>query len=275
MSDTPTADGRALFVDYAGQTVPIVDRATGEVREAQVFVGVLGASNFTYSEGCWSQELPEWIGAHVRMYEYFGGVPQLTIPDNLKAGVRHPCYYEPDINPTYHEMAVHYGTAVLPARIRKPRDKAKAEAGVLLVERWILARLRHHTFFTLADLNQCIRALPKHPYEYVEIRRCRVNIDYHIEFHQHHYSVPHQYVGEQVDIHASERLVQIYFRQRQIASHPRSHQFGTSTESGHMPTRHQKSPDRNESCGRQGLHRQPQPAPVLPHRIDAWQPCRR
>jgi hypothetical protein len=196
----------------------------------------------------------------------------MVVPDNLRSAVSKACRYDPDLNPSYQQLAAHYQVAVLPAWPYKPKDKSKAEVGVQIVERWILARLRHHTFFTLADLNQCIRALlddlnsrpfrrlpgnrqeafkrldqpalralPKHPYEYVEIRRCRVNIDYHIEFQQqHHYSVLHQYVGERVDIHASERLMQIYFRQRQIASHPRSHQFGTSIESGHMPTRHQK-----------------------------------
>ena len=151
--------GEKVFVDFAGQTVPVVDRATGELREAQVFVGVLGASSYTYAEACWSQELPEWTGAHARMFEFFGGVPSLIVPDNLKAGVRHACYYDPDLNPTYHELAVHYGTAVLPTRIRKPRDKAKAEAGVLLVERWILACLRKLTFFSLAELNREIRRL--------------------------------------------------------------------------------------------------------------------
>uniref|UniRef100_A0A7V4G7W0 IS21 family transposase n=1 Tax=Desulfobacca acetoxidans TaxID=60893 RepID=A0A7V4G7W0_9BACT len=157
--------GERAFVDWAGQTVPIVDRATGEIRQAEIFVGVLGASNFTYAEAFWSQELPDWIHAHVHMFEYFGGVPELLVPDNLRVGVKEACYYEPDLNPTYHELATHYGTAVLPARVRKPRDKAKVEAGVLLVERWILARLRKHTFFSLAELNQEIRRLEaaRHP----------------------------------------------------------------------------------------------------------------
>ncbi len=229
--------GEKAFVDFAGQTVPVVDRGTGEIREAEIFVGVLGASNYTYAEACWSQELPEWIGAHVRMYEYFGGVPQLTVPDNLKAGVRHACYYEPDLNPTYHELAVHYGTAVLPARVRKPRDKAKAEAGVLLVERWILARLRKLTFFSLAELNREIRRLldllndrpfqklegsrrslfetldrpallplPEQRYEFARWKKARVNIDYHIDVLGHR--TPAQGAPEtpRVDALADRRL---------------------------------------------------------------------
>ena len=151
--------GEKVFVDFAGQTVPVVDRATGEVRDAQIFVGVLGASSYTYAQACESQELPEWIDAHVRMFEFFGGVPELIVPDNVKAGVRHACYYEPDLNPTYHELAVHYATAVLPTRTAKPRDKAKVEAGVLVVERWILARLRKHTFFSVPEINREISRL--------------------------------------------------------------------------------------------------------------------
>jgi transposase len=264
--------GEKVFVDFAGQTVPIVDRATGEVREAQIFVGVLGASNFTYSEGCWSQELPEWIGAHVRMYEYFGGVPQLTVPDNLKAGVRHPCYYEPDLNPTYHEMAVHYGTAVLPARIRKPRDKAKAEAGVLLVERWILARLRKLTFFGLVELNREIRRLldllndrpfqklegsrrslfetldrpallplPEQRYDFARWKKARVNIDYHIDVLGHYYSVPHTLARKQVDVRITSTSVEVLHSGRRVTAHLRSHRKGGyTTEPGHRPKSHQK-----------------------------------
>ncbi len=263
--------GEKCFIDYCGPTVPIINPQTGEIRTAQVFVAVLGASNYTYAEATWSQVLQDWLMSHVRTFEFFGGVPEMIIPDNLRSGVNKACRYDPDLNPSYQQLAAHYQVAVLPARPYKPKDKAKAEVGVQIVERWILARLRHHTFFTLADLNQCIRALlddlnsrpfralpgnrqeafktldqpalkalPKHPYEYVEIRRCRVNIDYHIEFQRHYYSVPHQYVGEQVDLHAGERLVQIYFRQQLITSHPRSHQYGITTEPGHMPTRHQK-----------------------------------
>jgi transposase len=151
--------GEKLFIDYAGPTVEVIDRATGEVRQAQVFVAVLGASSYTYAEATWSQSLPDWIAAHQRALRFFGGVPQLLVPDNLRAAVTQACRYEPGINATYAEMAAHYGTAVLPARPYKPKDKAKAEVGVQVVERWILARLRHHTFFALAEVNRAIAAL--------------------------------------------------------------------------------------------------------------------
>ena len=151
--------GEKLFVDYAGQTVPVTDRDTGELRCASIFVGVLGASNYTYAEATWSQELPEWIGSHVRCFEFLGGVPQIVVPDNLKSGVTHAHRYEPELNPTYRELARHYGVAVIPARAARPRDKAKVEAGVQLVERWILARLRNREFFALAQLNTAIMPL--------------------------------------------------------------------------------------------------------------------
>ena len=151
--------GERLFVDYAGQTVPLVAPDTGAVQSAQIFVAVLGASSYTYVEAHLHQDLPGWIGAHVRAFSFFGGVPEVLVPDNLKAGVKSPCRYEPDLNPTYHDLAQHYGVAVLPARVRKPQDKAKVEVGVQVVERWILARLRNYTFFDLADLNRELRAL--------------------------------------------------------------------------------------------------------------------
>lgn len=271
--------GEKCFVDYCGPTLPIINPQTGEIREAQVFVAVLGASNYTYAEATWSQGLRDWLDSHVRTFEYFGGVPQMVVPDNLRSGVSRACRYDPELNPSYQQLAAHYQVAVLPARPYKPKDKAKAEVGVQIVERWILARLRHHSFFSLAEANRCIRALleelnsrpfkqlpgnrqqafetldkpalrplPQHPYEYVDIRRCRVNIDYHIEFDKHHYSVPHQYVGEQVELHASEHLIQLYFRQHPIASHVRASRPGMTTEAGHMPTRHREhqqwNPDR-------------------------------
>ena len=263
--------GEKCFVDYCGPTVPIINPQTGEVDTAQVFVAVLGASNYTYAEATWSQGLRDWLSSHVRTFEYFGGLPEMVVPDNLRSGVSKACRYDPELNPSYQQLAEHYQVAILPARPYKPKDKSKAEVGVQIVERWILARLRHHTFFTLAEANQCIRSLleelnsrpfrrlpgnrqtafetldqpalrplPKQPYEYIEIRRCRVNIDYHIEFDQHHYSVPHQYVGEQVEVQASDHLVQVHFRQRQVASHARRHRPGTTTEAGHMPARHRK-----------------------------------
>ncbi|MCK5651695.1 MAG: IS21 family transposase, partial [Gemmatimonadetes bacterium] len=151
--------GEKTFVDYAGQTVPVVDPETGEVREAQIFVGVLGASNFTFAEATWTQSLPDWIASHVRMFNYFGGVSALLIPDNLASAVNKACRYDPEVNPTYRGLATHFGTAVLPTRKAAPRDKAKVENGVLVAERWILAPLRNHTFFSLAELNREIAHL--------------------------------------------------------------------------------------------------------------------
>ena len=263
--------GEKMFVDYAGTTMEVIDGLTGEVRPAQIFVAALGASSFTYAEATWTQALPDWIGSHGRAFAFFGGVPAQIVPDNLKSGVVKACLYDPEINRTYAGMAAHYDTAIVPARPRKPRDKAKIEVGVQIVERWILARLRHHSFFSLAEVNQCIRALlaelnekpfkqlpgnrrqafeqldrpalrplPNHPYRYVEIKPVKVNIDYHVQYQQHHYSVPHQYVGETLELHASESLISLYFRQRPVASHPRKHRPGTTTEASHMPKRHQK-----------------------------------
>jgi len=151
--------GEKLFVDYAGQTLEIVDRRSGEIRPAQIFVAVLGASSYTYAEATWTQQLPDWIGSHVRAFEFLGGVSEVLVPDNLRSGVCKAHRYEPDLNPSYADLAGHYGVAVLPARVRKPRDKAKAEAGVLVVERWILAALRNRTFFSLAELNREIARL--------------------------------------------------------------------------------------------------------------------
>ena len=148
--------GEKMYVDYAGQTVRLIDPETGEIREAHIFVATLGASNYTYTEAQWTQELSNWIGGHVRAFAFFGGVPEIVVPDNTKTGVKHPSRYEPDLNPTYQDMAEHYGVVVIPARVRKPKDKAKVEVGVQVVERWILARLRNRTFFSLAELNQAI-----------------------------------------------------------------------------------------------------------------------
>ena len=232
---------------------------------------MLGASNKTYAEATWSQQLPDWLGSHVRMFDYFGGCTAMVVPDNLKSGVSRACRYDPDLNPSYQQWAEHYQVAVVPARPYKPKDKAKAEVGVQIVERWILARLRHHSFFSLAELNQCIAVLledlnqkpfkqlpgnrqqafeqldkpallplPRHPYRYVDIKPVKVNIDYHVAYRQHHYSVPHQYVGEKLELHAGESLVAIYFRQQVVASHVHSYRPGITTVAEHMPTRHRK-----------------------------------
>jgi transposase len=265
--------GEKVFVDFTGQTVPIVDRGTGEVLfEAEIFVGVLGASNFTYAQACRSQELPEWISAHTRMVEYFGGVPRAIVPDNLKSGVRHACYYEPDLNPTYHDWAQHYGTAVLPTRVRRPRDKAKVEAGVLLVERWILARLRHHTFFSLAELDEEVRRLlgrlndrrfqklegsrsslfetldrpalqplPTTRYDFAQWKKATVNIDYHVDVLGHLYSVPYQLQRAKVDVRITNDTVEIFHDGRRVAAHARSRRKGGfTTDAAHRPKSHQK-----------------------------------
>ncbi len=218
--------GEKMFVDYAGATIPIYDPQGTAVRQAALFVAVLGASNYTFAEATESQQLPCWIGSHIRTFEFFGGVPKIAVPDNLKSGVNHPCRYEPDLNRTYQEMAAHYGVAVIPARPRKPRDKAKVESGVLVVQRWIVAALRHRRLFSLQEANQAIgelleklnhrpfrkrqgcraslfaeldlpalQPLPTERYEFGEWATARVNIDYHVEFDHHYYSVPYSNVA--------------------------------------------------------------------------------
>jgi len=264
--------GEKVFIDYAGQTVPVIDPQTGEIRQAEIFIGVLGASNYSYVEAHWSQELPNWISAHVRMLDFFGGAPEILVPDNLKAGVKNPCLYEPDLNPTYQDLAEHYGIAVIPTRVRKPKDKAKVEVGVQVVERWVLARLRNRTFFSLADLNQALRALlaelnrrpmehlehsrrelfemldqpalrplPALPYEFAIWKKARVNIDYHIAFEKHYYSVPHTLIHEEVFVRATQATIEVFYKNRRVASHPRASAPGRhSTISAHMPPAHQK-----------------------------------
>ena len=264
--------GEKLLVDYAGQTVPVVDRQSGEVREAQIFVAVLGASSLTYAEATWSQGLEDWITSHIHTFEAIGGVVELVVPDNLKSGVSKPDWYEPDVNPTYAEMAEHYGVAVLPARVRRPRDKAKAENGVLQVERWILARLRHQTFFSLRELNEAIaallvelnarplkilgvsrrelfervdrpalRPLPASRYAIGHWKKVRVAPDYHVELEGHYYSVPYQLVKEQLDLRYTAKTVEVFRKARRVAAHCRGHRRGKHTTlREHMPKAHQK-----------------------------------
>ena len=264
--------GEKLFVDYAGQTMPVIDRLTGEIREAQIFVAVSGASNYTYGEASWTLSLPDWIGSHSRAFAFMGGVHELVVPDNLLSGVSKACRYEPDINPTYHEMARHYGTAVMPARVRRPKDKAKVEAGVLGAERYILARLRNHTFFSLAELNRAIgtllseyneqpfqklpgsrrsvfealdkpalRPLPCEGYEYAEWKKATVNIDYHVEVNRHYYSVPYQLVKEKVDVRVTNTTVECFHNGQRVASHLRSDLAGRhTTVTEHMPKAHRE-----------------------------------
>jgi len=267
--------GEKLFVDYAGQTVPIINQHTGEIREAQIFVAVLGASNYTFAEATWSQGLEDWIGSHQRAFTFLGGVPEIVVPDNLKSGITKPHRYEPDVNPTYQECAARYGVAVIPARVRRPKDKAKAEAGVLLVERWILAVLRHREFFSLSELNQAIgqllkrlntrsfkklpgcrkdmfttldqpalRALPATPYTYAEWKKVRVHIDYHVEIEGHYYSVPYQLVKKQLDARVTDRTVECFHKNKRVSSHLRSsHKGRHTTVREHMPKSHQQYAD--------------------------------
>ena len=264
--------GEKLFVDWAGATVAIVNPLTGVITPAQIFVAVLGASNYMYAEAFPSQELPYWIAGHVHAFEFFGCVPRIVVCDNLRAGVTKSHRYEPLLNATYQEMAAWYGVAVMPTRAYKPRDKAKVEVGVLIVERWILARLRHRTFFSVAELNSAIRelvtwlnerpfkkldgcrrshfeelerpamrALPMERYEYADWSLAKVNIDYHIEVERHYYSVPYQLVGERVEVRLTVSAVEIFLRHRRVASHLRGFKRGHhTTDSAHMPASHRR-----------------------------------
>ena len=264
--------GERMFVDYPGQTIPIVDPETGEVTQAELFVAVLGASSYTYATATASQALPDWIAGHVHAFEFFGGVPAIVVPDNLKAGVTRAHRYEPEINRTYAELAAHYGAAIIPARPYKPRDKAKVEAGVLLAERWILAALRNRTFFGLVEANAAIRErlawlndrpfkklpgsrrslfaeldapalrpLPARRYEFATWKLATVNIDYHVELDRHWYSVPYRFVGERADVRASATTVEVFIRGRRVASHLRSAKAGRhTTEPSHMPESHRR-----------------------------------
>lgn len=271
--------GEKCFVDYAGPTIPVVDPETGEIRDAHLFVGVLGASSYTYAEAHFHQDLPHWTAGHVRMFAYFQGSSRVLVPDNLNSGVKKACFYEPDLNPTYHDLAVHYSCAVVPARPRKPRDKAKAEAAVLVAERWILARLRKRTFFSLAALNEAIaellerlnhrtmrhfglsraelfarldrpalQPLPERPYQFALWTRPKVNIDYHVAIDGHFYSVHHSLLHQVVRARITATTVEIFHKGKRVASHVRSYQKGFHTTAPeHRPARHQNaqwSPER-------------------------------
>jgi transposase len=273
----PHAGGEKLFVDYAGdRATGVIDRLTGEIREAWIFVAVLGASNFTYAEATWTQGLADWIGAHTRAFEAIGGVPRLVVPDNTKTAVIKACLYEPSVNRTYTEMAGHYGTAILPTRPRKPRDKAKVEAGVLIMERWILGRLRNRCFYSLAELNGAIRellvrvnderpirrlgvtrrqlfeeldrpqlkSLPIEPYVFAEWRIRRVGIDYHVDVDRHYYSVPYRFAKDQVEVRLTARTVEVFAKGERIAAHLRSGGNGRhTTVQDHMPSSHRRYAD--------------------------------
>ncbi|MBO0800280.1 MAG: IS21 family transposase, partial [Blastocatellia bacterium] len=262
--------GEKMFVDYCGPTIPIIDSLSGEVHQAQVFVAVLGASNYTYAEASLSQTLPDWINSHVRAFTFFQGVPELVIPDNLRSGVTKACRYEPLLNRVYGDMLEHYQTVALPARPYKPRDKAKAEAGVLLVERWIMARLRKQTFYSLSDLNKSIspllvylneksfqklpgsrrtqfeqldhpalKPLPAIPYQFAIWKKCRVHIDSHVQVDGHYYSVPHQLVTREIEVRLTDVSVECFHGSERVAVHQRSDRKGShTTVAEHLPERH-------------------------------------
>lgn len=263
--------GETCFVDYAGQTLPITDPVTGQIRKAQVFIAVLGASNYTYCEVQEAQSLRHWIRGHVHAFTYFQGVPEAVVPDNLKSGVHMPCRYEPQINPTYQDFSKHYGTAIIPARVVTPRDKAKVEVGVQVVERWILARLRKRVFFSIQEANHaighllealntrcmrhvgksrkelyeryekpCLRRLPERPFDYCEWALGRVVPNsYHIKYDTTFYSVPYRCIGARVDVRATDTMIEIYHHGKQISTHVRTQRDNAyMTHPFHMPPHH-------------------------------------
>lgn len=265
--------GEKLFVDYAGPTIPIYDPLSGEVMaRAQLFVAALGASSYLYAEATASQGLTDWIGSHVHAFEYMGGAAKILVPDNLKSGVKKPNRYEAELTRTYEEMAAHYGAAVIPARPYKPRDKAKVEAAVLLCERWIMAKLRHERFSSLAQLNRRIAGLieainekpfkklegsrrtlyetidrpaltplPPSPYVIGRWKQVTCNIDYHVEVDRHYYSVPYQLVRKRLDVRTSASTVEVFFKGKRVASHLRSSRQGAfTTTRAHMPESHRR-----------------------------------
>lgn len=263
--------GERVFVDYAGPTKEIINPSSGEIHQAQIFVGVLGASNYIYAEAHWSQKIPDWISAHVRMFEHFGGVPAVVVCDNLKSAVTKASRTEPVINATYQNLADHYGTLILPARARKPKDKPKAENGVLIVERWILFRLRKRAFSSLGELNEAIQsllieanakpfkkqpgnrqstfesidkpelmALPETPYEYAEFRKVRVGLDYHIDVDGCFYSVPHTLSHCMVELRLTANVVEVLYKGQRVASHIRSTGTESVTDPLHMKESHRR-----------------------------------
>ena len=264
--------GEKLFVDYSGKKPHLVDPKTGEWHEVELFLGVLGASNFTYAEASATQQVADFVASHTKAFEYLGGVPGALVPDQLKSGVTVPCRYEPGAQRTYEEMARHYGTVVLPARPASPRDKAKVEVGVQIAQRWILARLRNQTFFTLEALNEriwelleelnarrmkvygasrrelfdrldkpALKPLPSERFVYAEWRLVRVGPDYHVQIEHHFYSVPHELLREELEARITGTTVEIFRRGERVASHPRSDARGRhTTMASHMPKAHQK-----------------------------------
>lgn len=261
--------GEKTFIDFSGKRPHLTDRRTGEEIPVELFVAALGASCYTYAEATPSQKLHDWISAHSRMLEYFGGATELWVPDQLKSGVTQPCRYEPGVNRSYQELAAHHGAVVVPARPGKAKDKAKVESMVLVAQRWILARLRHRRFFELSELNAAIgellddlngrplqklgisrrelwerldrsalRPLPEARFELAQWKLVRVNIDYHVEVERHFYSVPYQLVGEELEARYTAAVVEIYYQGRRLESHVRRYDHQPSTKAEHMPSSH-------------------------------------
>lgn len=262
--------GEELYVDYAGLTMPITDRLTGEIAKAQIFVAALGHSSYTFAEATATQNVVDWLGSHVRAFEFFGAVPAAVIPDNLKSGVVRAHRYDPDVNPAYQDLATHYRVSVLPARVRHPRDKAIVESAVQVVERWILAPLREEIFFSLAELNAAIaqrltvlnaqpfqkregsrrsvfetveraalKPLPLHPYQYGTWKKAKVHLDYHIELDRRYYSVPHALIGRTVEARITDHSVEVFLKGRRVAAHARAARKGQFvTDPAHRPDGH-------------------------------------
>lgn len=264
--------GEKIFVDYAGMKMPWIDIATGEIHEVEIFVGCLGASQYIYAEATATQQLPDWIQSHIHLFEYFDGVSEVIVPDNLLSGVTKAHRYDPDINANYQNLGEHYGIAIVPARVVEPKDKAKVESAVSIVERQILAPLRHITFTSIGEINAAIRhrlvalnnqpfqkmktsrrelfealdkpalkPLPPYRYQYAQWKQAKIHIDYHFVFEDHFYSVPYQYIHQTVEIRATAKTVECFYKNQRIASHVRCEKrYGFSTLSAHMPKAHQE-----------------------------------
>ena len=267
--------GEKMFVDYAGTKLQLVDWTTGEVLTAELFVAVLGASSLTYAEATWTQSLPDWIGAHTRAFNYFDGVTSMVVSDNLKSGITKACFYEPNVNRTYREMAKHYDTAIVPARPKRPKDKAKVEAGVQVATRWVIAKLRKRTFFSLAELNAAIRecvewinnrvtrhlgasrrslfeqversalkVLPAEDYVFAYWKQCRAGIDYHVEIDKHYYSVPYTLIRQELWASYTATTIEVFHRGKRVAVHRRGPpNRGHTTLPEHMPSSHRRYAD--------------------------------
>jgi transposase len=267
--------GEKTFVDYSGTKLQLIEQTTGEVLTAELFVAVLGASNFTYGEATWTQSLPDWIGSHIRAFRYFRGVTAMIVSDNLKSGITKACFYEPNVNRTYEEMADHYDTAIVPARPNKPKDKAKVEVGVQVALRWIIAKLRKRTFFSLSELNAAIRdcvewinnrvtrhlgasrrslfeqversalkSLPTTDYVFGQWKQCRAGIDYHVEIDKHYHSVPYTLVRQELWARYTASTVEVFHRGKRVAVHRRGPpNRGHTTLPEHMPSSHRRYAD--------------------------------